>query len=133
MLGLGLRESEALGARWKQINFEGKTFTPADTAEPIPMPSWLAEYLGARAPGGMDRKASGYIVVAPNGRPHASGYTRRAFQSANKTVSTPGLTNLRDSFAAHLSEVGVPVLDIHRAMRNRNLKTTFACLGIEAT
>jgi integrase len=136
MLGLGLREMEALGARWAWVDFERKTYTPGITkgreAEPVPMPGWLVNFLSALNP---DRKAAGYIVVAPKGGFYASGYTRVAFRAANRAVGVPGLTphRLRGTFATLLSEAGVPVQDIQKVMRHKDLKTTLGYLEKDHT
>lgn len=131
MLGLGLREMEALGARWEWVDLARKTYTPGKTkgreADPVPMPGWLAEFLAARA------QPEGYIAPAPDGLPFASGYTRRAFVAANQAVGVPGLTphRLRGTFATLLSEAGVPVQDIQKVMRHKDLKTTLGYLEPE--
>jgi integrase/recombinase XerC len=130
MLGLGLRESETISARWEWLDVERQLYTAGRTkgreADPIPLPAWLLDYLMPM------RVASGLIVAKPNGKPYASGFTRTAMLAANKTVGAPHITahRLRGTFATLLSESGVPVQSIQRALRHKNLTTTAAYLEV---
>jgi integrase len=128
MLGLGLRESEALCARWEWIDWERGVYTPGQTkgreADPVPMPGWLLEYLRPR------RRAEGVIAPAPHGGAYVRGVTRRVMAKANQVCGTPGLTphRLRGTFATLLSEAGVPVQVIQRVMRHKDPVTTMGYL-----
>lgn len=120
MLGLGLRESEALSARWEWIDWERSVYTPGVTkgreAEPVPMPGWLAEYLTPL------RASEGLIVRSPHGGSYARGTTRELMKRANEVCGTPGVTphRLRGTFATLLSEAGVPLQTIQRVMRHKD-------------
>lgn len=124
MLGMGLREAEALGARWEWLDWDRRTYTPGETkgreADPLPVPFWLFEHLEPM------RKTEGLIIPALSGKPHSKGYTRRAFKAANATVGVVGLTphRLRGTFATLLSEAGVSVQTIQRMMRHKDSRTT---------
>ncbi len=129
MFGLGLRESEAAGARWEWIDWQRATYTPGVTkgreAEPVPIPSWLVEHLMPL------RAAEGLISPKDGrGRPHGPGFARLAMRLANHTCSTKGITphRLRGTFATMLSEEGVPVQTIQRVMRHKSALTTMAYL-----
>lgn len=128
MLGLGLRESEALSARWEWIDFERHVYTPGITkgreAEPVPMPEWLAEYLSPF------RKPEGIVAAAPHGGSYSRGVTRSVMAKANEACGVPGLTphRLRGTFATLLSEAGVPVQTIQRVMRHKDPVTTMGYL-----
>jgi integrase/recombinase XerC len=130
MLGLGLRESETISARWEWLDIERQLYTPGRTkgreADPLPVPAWLLDYLMPT------RLPSGLIVVKPNGKPYASGFTRTAMLAANKAVGAPHITahRLRGTFATLLSESGVPIQSIQRALRHKNLTTTAAYLEV---
>ncbi len=130
MLGLGLRESETISARWEWLDVERQQYTPGRTkgreADPIPVPPWLVDYLLPM------RLPSGLIVAKANGKPFASGFTRTAMLAANKAVGAPHITahRLRGTFATLLSESGVPVQSIQRALRHKNLTTTAAYLEV---
>lgn len=132
MLGLGLREGEALSSRWEWIDWERSVYTPGVTkgreAEPVPMPEWLGEYLASLRPA--EGKAEGLIVRGPSGSGYYSGCTRQVMKRANASCGTPGLTphRLRGTFATLLSEAGVPVQDIQKVMRHKDPVTTMGYL-----
>ncbi|KVN27334.1 integrase [Burkholderia pyrrocinia] len=130
MLGMGLRESETITARWEWLDVGRQAYTPGRTkgreADPIPVPAWLIDYLMA------DWKPAGLILQKSNGRPYPAGFTRSAMLAANRTVGAPHITahRLRGTFATLLSESGVPVQSIQRALRHKNLTTTAAYLEV---
>ena len=131
MLGLGLREAEAITARWEWLDVERRTYTPGRTkgreADPLPVPDWLHGYLMAR------RRPDGLMLHKPDGRPYAAGFTRTAMLAANKAVGAPHITahRLRGTFATLLSRSGVPPQDIQRVLRHKNLTTTAAYLEVD--
>lgn len=124
MFGLGLRESEALSARWEWIDWGRATYTPGNTkggeAEPVPMPSWLVEILHK------NRRTRGHIVLNRHGNPAKKGFARLAIKRANERCGMSGITphRLRGSFATLLSEHGVPVQTIQAVMRHKDPSTT---------
>jgi integrase len=128
MLGLGLRESEALSARWEWMDFERRAFTPGRTkgreADAVPVPEWLAAHLEAF------RKPEGLIAESPRGGEYVRGTTRGVIAEANEACGTPGLTphRLRGTFATLLSEAGVPVQVIQKVMRHKDPLTTMRYL-----
>jgi len=130
MLGLGLRESEALTARWAWLDEDRRLYTPGITkgreADPIPVPEWLADYLAPM------RKLDGLIVVKKGGNGFARGCTRSAMLRANDACGTGHITahRLRGTFATLLSEAGVPVQTIQRVMRHKSPLTTMAYLEV---
>jgi integrase len=146
MLGLGLRESEALTARWEWIDWERRTYTPGFTkgreAVPLPVPKWLVDHLkplhGPRRRRMADRprravRRQGLIVESPRGGSYAPGATREVIAKANRVVGVEGLTphRLRGTFATLQSEAGVPVQDIQRAMRHKDARTTLGYCEVD--
>ncbi|NHV29304.1 site-specific integrase [Burkholderia sp. D-99] len=131
MLGMGLRESETITARWEWLDIARQTYTPGRTkgreADAIPVPAWLIDYLM------LDWKPAGLILQKANGRPYPAGFTRSAMLAANQAVGAPHITahRLRGTFATLLSEAGVPVQSIQRALRHKNLTTTAAYLEVD--
>ena len=131
MLSIGLREIETITARWEWIDWERLTYTPGVTkgreADPIPVPTWLLEYLRPH------RRSSGLIVTRRGGGPFKSGFTRRAMLHANEVVDGGHITahRLRGTFATLLSENGVPVQTIQRAMRHKSPMTTMGYLEVD--
>ena len=130
MLGIGLRSTEAAGARWEWIDWERKVYTPGITkgreADPIPMPDWLIDHLKPL------RKTTGLIAPKPSGEQYAPGYASKAMVAANKEIGISGLTphRLRGTFATLLSEAGVPVQTIQRVLRHKSSITTMSYLEI---
>ena len=128
MFGLGLRESEAIGARWEWIDWGRQTYTPGETkgreAEPIPMPDWLADHLEPA------RSDSGLIAPRADGTAYPSGFAREAMRAANRVCGTKGVTphRLRGTFATLLSEAGVPIQMIQAVMRHKSPLTTMGYL-----
>lgn len=128
MLWLGLRESEAISARWEWIDWERGTYTPGKTkgreADPLLMMTWLIDYLKPL------RQPDGLIVSKPTGEAFGSGFARRAIRLANTTCSTKGITphRLRGTIATLMSEAGVPVQSIQAYLRHKDIRTTMAYL-----
>lgn len=95
MVGLGLRESEALGARWEWINWSRCIYTPGRTkgkeADPIPVPSWLMDRLRPlHASSG--NPVEGWVLPARDGRPHRSQFTKKAVVRSGIQVGLSKLT-----------------------------------------
>ena len=125
LLALGLRESEALSARWEWLDFDRMVFVPGETknrlAEPLPLPPWLGEYLFPL------RRPEGLIVRSPlHGGRYSRGATRGLLKRAGAACSSPGISphRLRGTFATLLSEAGRPAQTIQRMLRHRDLATT---------
>lgn len=133
MLGLGLRESEALSARWEWIDWERSIYTPGITkgreAVTLPMPGWLVDHLEPL------RGPHGLIVHSPAGKPYGPGSTRSVILRANAAAGVPGLSphRLRGTFATLLSEGGTPVQTIQRMLRHKDVKTTVGYCEIDMT
>jgi len=121
---LGLREGEALGARWEWIDWELCTYSPGQTKDKkttaIPMPSWLVDRLQDR------KKDEGLISPSPRGGEYYPGATWALIKQASASVGVVGIHphRLRANFATRLSECGIAVQDIQRLLRHRSLITT---------
>ena len=139
IMGLGLRVSEAVGARWEWLDWECRTYTPgrllADgqyktkggESVALPLVSWLFRYLESI------RKPQGLIAPDPKGQPYCDAQVRRLMKRANLEAGTPGLTphRLRGTYATMLSRAGVPYQDIQRAMRHKSVTTTIEYLEVD--
>jgi len=128
MVFLGLREMEALGARWEWLDLERGTYTPCLTKgkEAWPIPILLVrEVLEPIA------KTQGWMFPARDGRPHAHGFTWKAMQAANALAGVPGITphRLRGTFATLLAQKGLNIKEIQRACRHKDPRTTWLYLG----
>jgi integrase len=131
-MGLGLRGSEAAGARWEWLDWERMTYVPGrlletgefatkgGEADPLPITEWLADYLW---PIRMNR---GLIAPNPHGKPFSVARLRALMKSANAKAGTPGLSphRLRGTYATLLIEAGVPIQDVQAAMRHKDPRTT---------
>ena len=124
MVGAGLRESEALSARWEWIDFDRETYCPGKTkgreADPVSVPGWLMRFLEAR------RRTEGLIARSPRGGSYSKGSTREVILQANEESGTPGVSphRLRGTYATLLSEEGTPIQDIKRTLRHKDIRTT---------
>lgn len=142
MVGLGLRESEALGARWEWINWEARQYTPGRLVEkrfktkgknavPVDLPDWLHDYL-LELRG--DQVRLGLIIpwkkLDEDGNevevPHPATFTRGAMRGANKDMTTPGVTahRLRGTWITQHLRRGVPLKEVQEMARHAEESTT---------
>lgn len=146
MFGLGLRESEAAGARWEWIDWERQTYTPGKTkgreAEPIPIPNWLIDHLRSHAFGidisfGAVPGATGYKVyrgTTAGGENVLCGVgTATSFVDKRSGLIAPGRGGIqlapgyaRRAMRSANKECGIDGLTPHR------LRGTFATMLSEA-
>jgi len=126
MIGLGLREQEALGARWEWLDWERKTYTVGKAkgfeARVIPVPAWLVIWLESR-------KADLGLIL---GEKHPAGFTRKAIYGANQACGTPGISahRLRGTFATLHSEAGTPIQVIQHMLGHKSPTTTMLYLEV---
>ena len=124
MIGLGLREQEALGARWEWIDWGRKSYTVGKAkgfeARVIPVPDWLMAWL-------LDRKADLGLVL---GDQKPAGFCRKAIAGANEECKTPGISphRLRGTFATLHSEAGTPIQVIQQMLGHKSPTTTMLYL-----
>jgi len=130
MFGIGLRESEAITARWEWFDWQRGTYTPGITkgreADPLPLPAWLRDHLAPL------RREEGLVVCRADGQPFSSGFARSVIRRANAACKVKGITphRLRGTFATLLSEEGVPIQTIQRMMRHKHHATTMNYLEV---
>lgn len=133
MVGLGLREAEALGARWEWLDLHHGTYTPGRTkgreAVALHLPEWLATYLrplkGDKAEGLMF--PSGLVDEETNeDLPHQAGFTKKIVAKAASELKLPGLTphRLRATFATLHTDAGTPLPEVQRLLRHKHISTT---------
>lgn len=143
MLGLGLRESEALGLRWEFLDLENASVTvgrnensrfvtKGGEARQLPIPEWLLDRLKARWEG-FKKPGKGLVMagqVDPETKeplPHSAGYTRPLVKKIGVALGLPGLTphRLRASFISALAlEAGVPPPQVQQMAGHKHLVTT---------
>lgn len=126
MVGIGLRESEALSSRWEWFDAERGFYTCGKSkgreAVPVPVPGWLIDHLAPI------RRPQGLIVESPRGGTYSPGATRVVILKASEICGTPGITphRLRGTFACVLLSSGVPLNDVQKVLRHRDIKTTLS-------
>ncbi len=124
MVGLGLREQEALGAHWEWLDWDRKTYTVGKAkgfeARVIPAPDWLLAWL-------LPKKADLGLVL---GEAKPAGFCRKAIAGANALCSTPGISahRLRGTFATLHSEAGTPIQVIQQMLGHKSATTTMLYL-----
>lgn len=124
MLGLGLRVSEASGARWEWLDLQRGTYTPGQTkgreAWPRPVPGWLLEDLRPRA------KTFGFICLTREDGPVHPERIRRWMRAACQALGMQRLTphRLRSTYATLLMESGVPIQDVQQVLGHKDSRTT---------
>jgi integrase len=139
MAGLGLRESEALGARWEWMDWEARTYTPGrivgrkfitkgKTAVPVDVPGWLYDHLlelrGEQIRLGLILPWK--MLDDETEIPHPSTFTRAAMRAANVEMKTPGVTahRLRGTWITHLLRRKTPLREVQEMARHAEESTT---------
>ncbi|BDU72925.1 tyrosine-type recombinase/integrase [Mesoterricola silvestris] len=131
MIGLGLRVSEALSSRWEWLDLERKTYTPSLTkgfeAWPRPVPDWLMDRLRPAA------QLTGPMIPIRPGHPITEARVAYLMAKANRATGVLHITphRLRGTYATWLSEMGVPIQDIQRALGHKDPRTTMRYLAVD--
>ena len=123
MLTLGLREGEAVGATWEQVDWRRRVFQVYGhdrELREIPIPAWVMDHL-QRVLGPTTALPSGPILPG-----HGSGFTAKAVERAAAKVGATGLHphRLRASFATTHFEAGTPLSQIQQMMGHSDPETT---------
>lgn len=114
MVGLGLRESEALGARWKWLDLERRTYTvgrsKTRTPRTIPVPPWLWNHLLLEMP----KTLSEFICPCADGTAHRGQFTKKTLTRAAKDLGIEGITphSLRRTFSTLHAQQGTALSDL---------------------
>ena len=131
MVGLGLREDEALHARWEWIDWRRKVLTVGKTKSrklrEIPIPDWLLQHLASLHP---TTPTSGLVLPdrGPGGdpRPHNRMLTTKPIARASTELKLGRLTPhaLRRTFATAHFEIGTPLSQIQQMLGHKDPETT---------
>ena len=117
MVGMGLRESEALEARWKWLDLSQHTYTvgrsKTRTPRTIPVPSWLWSHLLE-----MPKTLSEFICPCSDGTAHRGQFTKKTLIRAAKDLGIEGITphSLRRTFATLHAQEGTSLADLQGMM-----------------
>lgn len=136
-IGLGLRESEAGGARWEWLSWRQEDYSPGDTknrrTRKIPVPHWLLDLLRAEWIR-QGRPTKGLILPDEEGDQKARGYTKNATREAGEDLGIFGLHphRLRATFATAHWELGTPLSQIMLMMGHQKPATTLRYIETRA-
>lgn len=128
-LGLGLREMEAVRARWEWMDWDLQVYRPGETkgreARPRPIPGWLLDFL-KNEHRQLGHPRSGWMAPGPEGNPYHEGRMRRVMAKANAAVGIKGLTphRLRGTYITLLLASKVPLQDVSNVVGHADWKTT---------
>ncbi|MBK8793777.1 MAG: tyrosine-type recombinase/integrase [Holophaga sp.] len=109
MLGLGIRESEALGMRWEWFSPGQRTYTVGKSkgkeARVIPVPDWLWKVIHS-----MPKTLSEWVFPGEDGKLHHPHFCKRALQRISVDLGLGHVTQhrLRATFASLHAEAGIP-------------------------
>lgn len=125
MVGMGLRESEALGMRWDWFSNDQKTYqigvAKGKEARVLPVAEWLWRSIHE-----MPLTLSKWVFPAKDGGCHRPHYCTKALQRVCDELALGRVTQhrLRASYATNLEQAGAPVTAIQEMLGHKDLKTT---------
>jgi integrase len=129
-LQLGLREDEALGARWEWLDRRRQCYTVGEnksrTIREIHVPAALLDHLD-RVLGPTTARPTGLIIPAEDGKPHGPGFTAKPVERCGLVAGIPGLHphRLRASFATAHFEAGTDIGTIQKMLGHEDQETTW--------
>jgi len=107
MIGLGLREAEALGMRWEWFDPTHRTYVVGKAkgkeARVLPVPNWVWNAIHAMP----KPRLSEWVFPAEDGKPHRSQFCKKALQRVCAALGLGNVTQhrLRATFASLHAEV----------------------------
>lgn len=125
MVGLGLRESEALGMRWEWFDPAQRTYVVGKAkgkeARVIPVPDWLWNAIHA-----MPKTLSEWVFPAEDGKPHRAQFCKKVLQRVCTKMGLGNVTQhrLRATFASLHAEAGTPITEIQGMLGHKSITTT---------
>lgn len=126
MLGLGLREAEALGMRWNWLDPASRCYevgkSKGKTTRIIPVPDWLwSEIYQMGKP-----VLSEWLFPASDGKPHRAQFCKKVLQRVCAELNLISITahRLRATFATLLSQTGCPISEVQAMLGHRSVATT---------
>ncbi|MBK8793778.1 MAG: site-specific integrase [Holophaga sp.] len=125
MVGLGIREAEALGMRWEWFDPDQKTYivgkAKGKEARVLPVPEWLWVAIHS-----MPKTISEWVFPAEDGKPHRAQFCKKALQRVCKELGLGNVTQhrLRATFASLHAEAGTPLSDIQGMLGHKSVTTT---------
>jgi len=117
MIGLGLREDEALGARWEWLDRRRQVYvvgrSKSRNIRGIPVPGWLLDHLD-RVLGPTTAVPHGLILPMKGEQPHSGQFTAKPVARCAANLGIQRLTphSLRQSFATAHFEANTSISQI---------------------
>lgn len=128
-IGLGLRETEALGFRWEWLDRRNRVYTPGATKNRktriIPVPEWLFLEL-QQLWETVKRPATGFAMLGEDHRPHRKGFTLSPVKASGAQLGIVNLHphRLRATFATSHWEAGTALAQIQQMLGHKDPETT---------
>lgn len=126
MVGLGLRQTEALEMRWEWFSPDQMTYVVGKAkgkeARVLPIPSWLWAAIHE-----MPKLAlSAWVFPAQDGKPHRNNFLHKPLDSAARKLGLGRLTQhrLRATFASLHAQAGTPITEIQSMLGHKCITTT---------
>jgi len=125
MVGLGLREAEALGMRWEWFDPNHRTYVVGKAkgkeARVLPVPDWLWNSIHA-----MPKTLSEWVFPAEDGKPHRAQFCKKALQRVCVGLGLGNVTQhrLRATFASLHADSGTPLTEIMELLGHKDVQTT---------
>jgi len=126
MVGLGLRQSEALGMRWEWFSEDQRTYIVGKAkgreARVLPVPAWLWDAIYA-----MPKTLSEWVFPTPkDGKPHRNNFLQKPLTTVATNLGLGHLTQhrLRATFASLHAQAGTPIHEIQGMLGHKNIQTT---------
>lgn len=126
MVGLGLREAEALGMRYEWFNPEMQTYTVGKAkgkeARVLPVPDWLWLTIFQTMP----KTISEWVFPSEDGLPRRPQFTKKVLQRVCRKLELGNLTQhrLRATYASMHAEAGTPITEIQKMLGHKSVETT---------
>ena len=126
MVGLGLRQSEALGMRWEWFSPDQRTYVVGKAkgkeARVLPVPAWLWGAIYA-----MPKTLSEWVFPSSlDGKPHRNNFLHKPLQAVASKLGLGNLTQhrLRATFASLHAQAGTPIHEIQGMLGHKSVVTT---------
>ena len=125
MVGLGLRQAEALGMRWEWFSGDQRTYqvgkAKGKDARIIPVPIWLWKAIQA-----MPKALNVWVFPATDGKQHRNNFLAKPLKVASQKLNLGHLTQhrLRATFASLHAQAGTPITEIQSMLGHKCITTT---------
>ena len=126
MVGLGLRQTEALEMRWEWFSPDQRTYTVGKAkgkeARVLPIPTWLWTSIHSM----LKTTLSAWVFPALDGKPHRNNFLHKPLTNASTKLGLGNLTQhrLRATFATLHAQACTPITEIQGMLGHKCITTT---------